>query len=119
MKRNMDLIREILLYIESNQIDVNSIDITLQNYSEYEITYHLKLLSEAGLVEINNSYENGAGINTNANRLTWSGHDFIESAKEPKRWESMKKIITEKAGSVPFEILQKILIKLIQGEINL
>ena len=50
MKRDMDLVREILLAIESFPFDGDAHEILIQGRSQDEVAYHLKLLCEAGLI---------------------------------------------------------------------
>ena len=52
MRRNIDLIRELVLYIENNDSWPNSIqNIEIEGYDEKDITYNLFLMWEAGLID--------------------------------------------------------------------
>jgi hypothetical protein len=120
MKRSMDLIREILLHIEENQNDVNPLNVRIKGYSDYEITYHLNILKEANLVTLSiNFVPDSTGINICVSRMTWGGHEFLEAAKDKKRWESAKKYLLGKVGSTPFTILQSLLLKIISEDLKL
>ena len=120
MKRNMDLIRKILFYIEENQKDVSPVDVRIESYSDYEITYHLNLLKEANLVKLSiNFVPDSTGINIWVSRLTWEGHEFLEAAKDINRWESAKKYLIDKVDGSPFTTLQSLLLKMIRGDLKL
>ncbi len=120
MKRSMDLIRDILLHIEENQNDVNPLDVRIKGYSDYEITYHLNILKEANLVTLSiNFVPDSTGINIWVSRMTWEGHEFLDAAKDKKRWESAKKYLLGKVGSTPFTALQSLLLKMISGDLKL
>ena len=43
--------------------------------------------------------------------MTWEGHDFLDSIKNEKIWKKAKEIIKEKGGSVPFEVLKSLILK--------
>lgn len=51
MKRDMDLIRAILIEVEKLPFDAGFHDISVSGYSEEEIAYHVRLAHEAGLIE--------------------------------------------------------------------
>jgi hypothetical protein len=44
-------------------------------------------------------------------RLTWKGHEFIESAKDTSRWREAKAVI-EKAGGASLQVWTAVLTKL-------
>ena len=52
-----------------------------------------------------------------AKSLTWHGHDFLDAARDDKRWEKAKSIALKKAGTVTFDILKQVLVSLIKGAI--
>lgn len=98
MKLNMDLVRELLLFVEEKaDRPISHIeDITLTDWSADEIAYHVMLLEEAGFIK--------AGIDTvpdyedpiilhatyTINRLTLSGHEFLDAARTPQHWIAIK-----------------------------
>ena len=51
MQRNMDLARLILMEVEKHPRDVGWITIEIEGYSDEEISYHAKLLKQAGLID--------------------------------------------------------------------
>ena len=48
MKRDMDLIREILLAIEASEVTQGAIHLKLSGRSEDLVNYQIKMLSQAG-----------------------------------------------------------------------
>ena len=114
MQRDMDLIREILLALEARDFArLNAVERTTQMYHNY-------LLVEAGLA-VGNDF--GADSNEipqwRIHALTWKGHEFLESARDVSRWTKAKEIVREKAGSVSFDVLKKLLMDLMQGAIGI
>jgi hypothetical protein len=110
MKRDPDLIRQILLAIEAKP-DVVSLmsakNINLPNWSEQEINYHLTLLVEAEYIHaIDNRYQGESHMN--ATRLTWKGHEFLDVARDNKRWEKAKAIMAQ-IGGLAFDVLKPVL----------
>jgi hypothetical protein len=111
MKRDMDLVREILIALEDRDAELNPDEIP--NRSPEEVSYHVHLMHEAGLVEAWTSKTFNAPLYAVANRLTWEGHDFLEAARNESVWRKAKQIVAEKGGGLTFEVLKSLLSKLV------
>ena len=104
MKKYMDLIREILLLIESKEnineyFDSNSIEI--EGYSQDEITYHIRLLFKENYIKaIDASSFDGESYLINS--LTWDGHEFLDKIRNDNTWNKTKDIMKEKG--LPFTL---------------
>lgn len=103
MKRDMDLVRKILMALEDNPTGYFKDEMTIDGYTEEDVGYHCYLLLQAGLV-------GGYDINTLgcsspsavASHLTWMGHEFLDASRESSRWEKAKGI-AGKVGGVSFD----------------
>jgi hypothetical protein len=103
MTRDMDLIRQLLLWIESNpKLDgkrwltvYTPDDMGVDNHSLEEIDYHLRLLIKAGLVEGRENLSGGLAVIT---ALTWQGHEFIDNVKDVSIWEQTKERLQGLSG---------------------
>lgn len=110
MRRDMDLIRELMLKLESAKCEPNSVyifdaddeEISVEGYSADAIKYHLLLIAEAGLVD---QRGRGAMEGFVFSRLTWVGHDFVDSVRSPEVWAKTKKG-AEAAGGFTVDILK-------------
>ncbi|WED44324.1 DUF2513 domain-containing protein [Legionella cardiaca] len=91
MKRNWDMIREILLRVE--ELEPNAL-LTLESFAstEYnEVSYHLEILQEAGLLHGTiHKTPGGSTHNFHLIRLTWLGHDLLESIRSETTWQAIK-----------------------------
>jgi hypothetical protein len=111
MKRDMDLIRELLLKLEAlpvRTVDVVYIDpeaMTIDGYDTHQIDYHLQLLEQARLVYAG-GFESGmsAGPGIAFRCLSWSGHDFLDSVRSPDVWDKAKQTASA-AGGFTVELL--------------
>ncbi len=89
MKRDMELVRAILLAIENAPENLTS-NPQIEGYEPTTIELHMRLLREAGFVQAAFAdYRAGVRI-THGAALTWSGHDFLEDVRDPKIWASTK-----------------------------
>jgi hypothetical protein len=109
MKRDMDLIREILLWLEAQPIQLDEVfqlggeggDFTPPGYTPDQIEAHATLMLGAGLVEGPKSQtDDGIWVF----RITWAGYDFIEAVRDPKIWQRTKQGAAS-AGGFTVELL--------------
>ena len=107
MKRNMELVREILLKIEEATEPPNMSELLLTSTGdghEARLAYHIQMLvEEAGFVRgIDASSMDGPDwINL---ELTWQGHDFLATVRNPEVWRRTKDGV-RKVGEVSIDIL--------------
>ena len=107
MKRDMDLIRELLLKIENGQTSFiltsdTAAALSLSPAEGGMTEEHLILLKQAGFIEIMSRSLSGHYA---IKRLTWEGHDFLDSIRDPKIWEKTKKGV-EGAGGFTVDLLK-------------
>jgi hypothetical protein len=110
MKRDMDLVRRILFQVEEKGQPHGYVDLEIPGYAPEQIAHHVHLMQEAGLIEASN-LSTTEGIDYRPTRLTWSGHEFLDAARNATVWNKAKEMVREKGGSVPFEILKDLLLK--------
>jgi hypothetical protein len=107
MHRSMDLIREILLEMEASK-DGFKPPIMLKDYSEEEIGYHCLLLSEADLILAADSTSISSMTPTAIPiRITWSGYEFLDNARDERIWSRAKQSISSASFSVWTSVLTK------------
>jgi hypothetical protein len=104
MKRNMDLVRLLLMHYEGDK-DAST---ACANFSVEERAYHVQLLIDVGLVEgIVRKGAKGEIIDAVVFRLTWAGHDFLESMRDDTIWRKAKEQVLKPGVSWTFEILKE------------
>jgi DNA-binding transcriptional ArsR family regulator len=86
MKRDFELVREILLKIEEKESAKGWIEIQLDGFTPEQISYHIKLLDEAGFIEARDASTNDR-ICWKPMNLTWEGHEFLDTARDIKDLE--------------------------------
>lgn len=110
MKRDMDLIREILLQVEARPT-AQSIDLVeLPGRNQEEISYHVKLLADAGYIDAYDLRTLGpGGFKYAPSSLTNEGHDFLDAARNNTVWKRAKEKLSEIGGSAPLDVVRGIL----------
>lgn len=105
MKRDMELVRKILFQLEERlEFDVPFIP-KVDGHSENEVFYHLKLMSEANLIEAKN-WSADDGPHWVATSMTTLGHDFLDAARSDTLWAKAKNIVTKSGGVLTLEALK-------------
>lgn len=96
-KRDMDLIRATLLEIEAGReyFETQSDEVAvalggsdlpgLSSEEADKLEYHLWLLDNSGMVKFTQPGEGWM-----ADQITWQGHDFLDSVRDPEIWQKTK-----------------------------
>ena len=108
MKRDMDLIRELLLKIESmGPAPIMNTRIT--GYPEELSDYNLHLLISAGLVEGSSQLANRGRLLLVVKGLTWEGNDLLDAIRAESVWQKTKGFIRERdLQSVPLALIKEV-----------
>jgi hypothetical protein len=94
----MELIRKILVAMVDHPQPTGTVPLEFEGYSEQDVSYHVKLLADKGLIEAA-SFNSRAGLKWKAKRLTWDGHDFIEAIRDDERWSRVRRWVAD-AGKI-------------------
>jgi DNA-binding transcriptional ArsR family regulator len=119
MKRDLDLVRKILISIEQKP-NLEPEEITIDGYEFQIVAFHLLILKEAGLVDAVMSEDaSGELVGAFAIRLTWDGFEFLELARNDTVWQKSKKFLKDKTVSVSVAILTEILKAIVRDTLGL
>ena len=100
MKRDMELVRAILLAVEAvpeGQQPPNPF--TMDGFPPEVVSHHVHLLSEAGLLKaadvtcLSDLSDQALPLG-----ITWAGHDFIDTMRSQEVWEQTKQAMKEAGG---------------------
>ncbi len=110
MKRDMDLVRAILMEVEKFPPNHETSELIVEGWENDAIVHHIGLLHQAGLVNAIDA--SAAGDETwIISSLTWNGHEFLEAARNQTLWNKTKTLVMEKSGGLSFEVLKQSLVK--------
>jgi hypothetical protein len=106
MKRDMDVIRLLLLQLEGDEKAIEK----LKAYDEPLVVYNAALLVDSGLVEgdVARGGDNDP-LGVAMNHMTWAGHDFLDAARDETLWKKAKQTVMKPAASFTFEIVKEYL----------
>ena len=121
MKRDMDLVRSILLAIEGNETpSLGRDDFYRRRFKEMfpdgppwndmQIVEHVRMMADEGLIKA--SFVIGPrGFSSLG--MEWAGHEFIANARNEDAWKKAKKMF----GDVSFAIFKEKLAELVKQAI--
>lgn len=113
MKRDMELIRKILMELEKRSFEEMSKEVVIPGYDQKTISFHLWLLVDARLISaVDMSSTNE--ISFIPDNITWDGYEFLELAKNNTVWEKAIRAIKDKGPGIPFEILKLVMTSMSQ-----
>jgi hypothetical protein len=104
MKRDMDIVRSILLKLEIEE------KLDTLGFQEEVLLHHLDLMFDAGLLE-GKARRGNAGqlIGASIQKISWEGYDFLEVSRNDDLWAKGKKRALA-AGAWTLDLLKLILV---------
>jgi hypothetical protein len=117
MKRDMDLCRKILIEVEKLPFEPGWDEIAIDGYSEEDVTYHVYLLHDAGLI-VASDVSAGNKSTWYPVCITWKGQEFLASSRDETIWKKAN-TIAAKVGGVALPVMTQILTSLVKQELNL
>lgn len=106
MRRDMDLIRQVLLATEASGSDPRGwVKLEIAGIDKATLSYHVQLLDEAGFIVAQDLQTIGPnGYLFQPKRLTWAGHEFLDDIRDPEVWRATKDG-AQKVGSFSLDVL--------------
>jgi Hypothetical protein (DUF2513) len=110
MTRDMELIRKIVLEIQSWD-NISLRKIKLEGVDDDKLARHLELLDQAGMIEalFHSTAAKSVPDLVYIKDLTWAGHDFAESIKNESVWAKIKtSFSTNDLVSLPLSVIKEV-----------
>jgi len=105
MKRDMDLIRKILIALEDSKQTQGWIPLKFDSYSDDQISYHIKILAEQGIITATDC-SSMKNFTWHAKGLTWDGHDYIDAIRDEASWQKVKEWVKSTGKILTIETLK-------------
>jgi hypothetical protein len=120
VRRDLDLIREIVLAVEDRPAAGATGDIQIDGHTPGEVGYHSYLLVDAGLAK-------GVDVTTMGDslpqwrilHLTSAGHDFADAARSESTWKTATTIVKDKASGITLDVMKQVLISVVKNTLGL
>jgi hypothetical protein len=117
VKRDMNVIRDILVAIEEDRTVGGPNRIELPGVSREVMAYHIGLLAAAGYVDAGGA-TTGAGPSYMVRGLTMSGHDLAAALQDQEVWRETKAKLGDRFGRVTLEVVAGVALAILKERIR-
>jgi hypothetical protein len=93
-------------------------EIEIDGYSQEQVLYHQEILEEAGYIKAIIEKSLNGLTSIFPERLTYAGHEFLNSSRNDSNWEKTKNVMLKSGGFV-MEIAKALLISEIRDQLHL
>lgn len=108
MKRDMSIIREVLLLCEQSSAGFNLASMCTSQEEKDIYGYHVQLLDDAGYVKANvKNSSGGHAVFIYVERMTWQGTELLESLRNESVFKQAMKRLAQSAGAFSIALFQK------------
>lgn len=103
MKRDLDVIRRLLLWAEASPARGRSIEgFRMDGCSEADMLEHARLAHETGLIEAKFLGRDLCHVH----RLTWEGHEFLRAYRNDTGWIRIKRLAIDAGLPLTLEVMK-------------
>lgn len=118
-KRDFDLIRKLLIHFEQSETipPRQSYSLNIDGYDRKSVAYHLKIMEDAALIEIDEPDRHWViDAGEMMVRTTWNGQEYLAAVRDETIYAKTKKTILESTGSLTFELIKAFATKLMRSQ---
>jgi hypothetical protein len=107
VKRDWDCIRAIFLALEDKGDSTGAVRPNeIEGFDPEWVSYNVKLLIEAGLIEGPVSQAIRGSVYCIATSMTWEGHELLDKIRSQTLWNKVKSMAREKSLPLSFEVVK-------------
>lgn len=103
MKLDLDLIRDLLIKIESGFDILENVD--QSSVEDDRISFHCRKMVEHGLI---NAEFDGPYVVSDKIELRWEGQDFLDDIQSNGKWRKIKAKLKKVLGTVSLEVVKEL-----------
>lgn len=120
MKRDLELIRKLVLAAEASETGYVLDDIEIEGYLKEQVGYHAYLLVDAGLAKgLDVTCVSDTTPQWRVLHLTSAGHDFADASRDESTWKKATGIVKDKASGVTLDVMKQVLISVVKNTLGL
>lgn len=107
MRRDMDLVRSILLQAESAGCPLSLGQISHEGHTDEETVFHIRLMEGHGLIDARvQTAWGGEVIMCEIESLTWDGLDFLDAVRSERVWTRVRRAVAESVGDTTLDVIK-------------
>lgn len=109
MKRDMDLIRKIMLRIEEEYTSTAIFNLKVDGYTMEQIAVHCKMMYETGLIsDYKAQYAGNSLYSFGVSNLTWEGYEYLDKIRDDSIWKKVKDVAKDKGLPLAIDTVKQI-----------
>ena len=113
MRRDMDLIRHILVMVGDSPVPLNATVFVDETHPFETIAYNIDLIGQAHLADTSITRMSGGAIaRAEVGPLTWDGNEFLDAIRSDAIWSRVKQHIATTVGSSTIDVIKALAIKI-------
>jgi hypothetical protein len=114
MKRDLELVRKILLAMEAHHHGFAPESFTVAGYDQDVIDHHVWLMEQGGLVTaVDSTVQQAPSPTALPQSITWDGHEFLDAVRNDKVWLRLKADLKDRGLALPFSLVQSLALKIV------
>lgn len=113
MKRDMDLVRRIMLTTEKADSPIGDGVLIRCCEDMGKLAFHVELMRSHGLVHAGVERDGfGEPFSVEITGLTWDGYDYLDAIRSPKVWNQAKEAISKTVGDTSLSVVKDVCVSL-------
>ncbi len=111
MKRDLDLVRKIMLALEAYDHGYAPEGFTIAGYDDEVIGHHVWLMAQGGLLTALTSPGEASPI-AEPGSITWVGHEWLAVVRNERVWVTVRTEMKDRGLTLSFALMQELAIKI-------
>ena len=108
MKRDMDLVRQILIETEKAEGPLQGEHFADKEHGISQVAYHIEMMEHHGLLEANLRIDKFYNVyKCEIVALTWDGCDYLDAIRDQSIWAKTKQVVKEAVGSTTLDVIKE------------
>lgn len=108
MKRDMDLVRYILMEVEKADAPLPFEHFIATDRTMDCVAYHIMMMEHHGLVDTTTFLADNDYYHASIKALTWDGCDYLDAIRSDSVWKKTKELISSAAGSTTVGVIKQV-----------
>jgi len=109
MKRDMEVIRKVLIAIEEQYVDVAIYNLEIDGLDMQTTAYHCKILHDGGYIsDFGAQCADDELYSFGVSSLTWQGHEFLDAIRDETIWKKTKSTIAKKGLPLVIDVVKDV-----------
>lgn len=116
-KLDPELMRQILIAAEQYPPEITIGEIEVEGHDPLMVSYHIKMLDEAGLVT-GMDISTFGGLHWWVKSLTYNGHRLLDGIRNESAWANVKAEAKKRSLDVTIEVIKALVVKALAAAIQ-